>query len=580
MTLKILAGILLYTVLFGALTPIVLAAEQDTAEPDSWSSIVGLVNSTLQPGTKLFFAPVHAALTPDSKVMFLGYSRNQYSPTTPPGPFQSFTIVPEPLGAPIPAEMEVSVITVPFTPVPGGTDSLYCAANTFTGTGELFTAGGVRTLPNGNRWGLPYAMTYNSGSSQWSRIAQNMKGSIPGGAEMPGSRWYPTATHLWDDQMLVTAGFEDAEGNIGTANLTLEIFNAISKTWTVISSAPASSNSWGVRSPTWTPREITHSDYTFTWQLPSQLNGLYDLLMFGEFGYPIKMALPPLSISQRWVVDNNNPRPGTPDFPTGGFPSKSPNYGASSALLPIRLSGSSWGYGPGSIMIAGGDRKLGPEYNGHIKNIDFYDPNTSLWGTQLKLFSERHHPSIVLLPDGKELIVGGHDYAINANVKYAEYYDPQTATTSVGTNQSAEVRGYHSVALLLPDGRVLVGGGTDTGVATTEKANFEYYYPPYMSKNRPSIDSATTTINYNSDFGINYTSTNPISEVVLMALGAHTHSFDQNQRYIQLNIASLGSNSLIATGPPSSRTAPPGYYMLFVLDNDRTPSVATIVQLK
>ena len=75
----------------------------------------------------------------------------------------------------------------------------------------------------------------------------------------------------------------------------------------------------------------------------------------------------------------------------------------------------------------------------------------------------------------------------------------------------------------------------------------------------------------------------PISEVVLIALGSMTHSFDMNQRSIQLELVWewQGPNFAVhfAKAPPNGQMAPPGHYMLFVLDENRAPSQAIIVQL-
>src|SRR5262249_55848019 len=153
----------------------------------------------------------------------------------------------------------------------------------------------------------------------------------------------------------------------------------------------------------------------------------------------------------------------------------------------------------------------------------------------------RRYPATVLLPDGKVLIVSGYDSRGSAApiVQNAQYLDARApASFTTGGAAMGEVRGYHNVALLLPDGRVFVGGGRSAGEAPPdpedESPSFRYLYPPYMSPRespppRPSITAAPTAVRYATGFSVEF-SGGPISEVVLMGLGSMTHSFDTNQR--------------------------------------------------
>jgi hypothetical protein len=95
---------------------------------------------------------------------------------------------------------------------------------------------------------------------------------------------------------------------------------------------------------------------------------------------------------------------------------------------------------------------------------------------------------------------------------------------------------------------------------------------------RPAITGAPMSVRYGANFPVEF-SGGPISEAVLMGLGSMTHSFDTNQRAIQLAIASAGPASAQLTAPANAQTAPAGYYMLFVLDQNRVPSVARMVQV-
>jgi len=106
-----------------------------------------------------------------------------------------------------------------------------------------------------------------------------------------------------------------------------------------------------------------------------------------------------------------------------------------------------------------------------------------------------------------------------------------------------------------------------------------------MSEPRPYIWAlGNEEINYATQNHAIWISDTPIAEVVLIALGSMTHSIDMNQRYVQLhsiNIPIEGTNYgyIIFNGPENSRVAPAGDYMLFVLDENRVPSLAMMVHL-
>ena len=190
----------------------------------------------------------------------------------------------------------------------------------------------------------------------------------------------------------------------------------------------------------------------------------------------------------------------------------------------------------------------------------------------------------VLLPTGQVLVAVGHDPSARSELRRALYIDPANGfTATLGEGISNEIRGYHHIALLLPDGRVLIGGGQGAVTGTQEeKANFRYLHPPYLAQPRPEIIDAPDTLAFGQDFTLTSSGAVP-AEVVLMAPGSMTHSFDFNQRYIQLHLvettASGNQHISTVTAPPTAQMAPPGIYMLFVLDADRVPSEAVFLRL-
>ena len=118
---------------------------------------------------------------------------------------------------------------------------------------------------------------------------------------------------------------------------------------------------------------------------------------------------------------------------------------------------------------------------------------------------------------------------------------------------------------------------------TLEKPTLQYYSPDYLSKPRPTISSAPSSVGFRGAFNVTVTGPRP-AEIVIMALGSMTHSIDMDQRSVQLAATigttdANGTTPVTVTGPLSSQVAPPGDYMMFVLDANRVPSVAKIIRL-
>ena len=199
----------------------------------------------------------------------------------------------------------------------------------------------------------------------------------------------------------------------------------------------------------------------------------------------------------------------------------------------------------------------------------------------------------VILPNGKVLAEGGsvNNEAPDTPGKTADLYDPVSNTmSSAGT--AAFSRLYHSTALLLPDATV-VSMGSNPGNRGSYEPAIEIYTPSYLydsndhliTTDRPRITglSFSGPIHYGMPFSVSYTSTSPISSAVLIRPGSATHAENMEQRLIGLcgdtSPCSASGNTLSLTTPPDGSIAPPGYYMLFLLDSAGVPSKARFIQL-
>jgi hypothetical protein len=140
-------------------------------------------------------------------------------------------------------------------------------------------------------------------------------------------------------------------------------------------------------------------------------------------------------------------------------------------------------------------------------------------------------------------------------------------------------REYHSTALLLPDGRVVQSGmGADFGNVMDENSA-EFYSPPYLFRgSRPTITQAPAQVHYATNFTVSTPDAGTINSVVLIRNGGVTHFFDENTRYVPLTFAAQ-AGQLQVTAPVDGRLAPPGYYMLFLVNSNGVPSIAPMVQV-
>src|SRR5664280_139726 len=200
------------------------------------------------------------------------------------------------------------------------------------------------------------------------------------------------------------------------------------------------------------------------------------------------------------------------------------------------------------------------------------------------------HLNAVLLPDRTVFVSGGamaREDRVAARLQ-SEIYDPASGTWRSGATASV-VRMYHSVALLLPDGRVVSAGGNpppygshvqwgDDG--TNEEMSVEIYSPPYLFAGpRPVLSAVTPELTYAQSFTITTPAPNTIQSACLIRPGVTTHSFDNSQRLVDLPIGARTASGPQVASPEGPQVAPVGWYMLFIVDNTGVPSVATWMHL-
>jgi Domain of unknown function (DUF1929)/PKD domain len=243
-------------------------------------------------------------------------------------------------------------------------------------------------------------------------------------------------------------------------------------------------------------------------------------------------------------------------------------------------------YDVGKLLVAGG----GPS-TADARVVDFNKATPRVSATEAMEYGRRQH-NLTVLADGSVLATGGLSSGaslvdIDAGVYEAELWNPATGQWRTLAPME-ETRQYHSTALLLPDGRVLSSGGGICGACDDQRylaKNAEVFTPPYLFKKdgsgqlapRPGISSAPGVVNYGAQVRISTPNAASISRVALVRLGAVTHSVNMEQRFIPLSINARDGGTLRTTAPASANVAPPGPYMLFVINAQGVPSVARMV---
>ncbi|KAL7110229.1 hypothetical protein ACP275_05G011500 [Erythranthe tilingii] len=287
------------------------------------------------------------------------------------------------------------------------------------------------------------------------------------------------------------------------------------------------------------------------------------------------------------------------------IPGEKRNYPAtgSSVMLPLKLGNSS--YPAVEVLICGGARggaylkALRGRFMAASKScgrIRVTDPEPVWVMEDMPL--RRVMPDMLLLPTGDVIIVNGAargsagwecgDEPVLSPVMY--YPDePDPAKRFSALSPSAKPRMYHSAAILLPDGRVLVGGSNPhvkynfTAAKYPTDLSLEAFSPPYLGTEyahlRPSILSIDGTEDNAVAYGQQFTISFSLGGfqlvpgeylVTMVAPSFTTHSFAMNQRLLVLYVSAEQQIAPFAYkvtvhAPPTANIAPPGYYMLFVV---------------
>jgi hypothetical protein len=403
-----------------------------------------------------------------------------------------------------------------FTAVPLTRTDLWCAADAQLPDGRIFVPGGHN--PAG--LGSPMANLFDPATDTWTALPN-----------MAYPRWYPTATTLPDGRMLVTAGDNTSD----TDHVPYpEVYNPVTNSWTTLTGA-----------------YLLHPSYPHMFVLPGGQVAATGSSVQAVATYELNVATQTWTTVDPTVVD-----------------------GASSVM-----------YRPGLVMKEGtaSDSGVPGSAAATTYTVDLTQPNPSWQQTASMHYPRATNTNLVIQPDGNVMIFGGSTSTAGNNnataVLPTELWNAATKTWKVMASLAVP-RMYHSTAVLLPDGRIMTSGqGGDAGL--TDELSYQMYSPPYLyyQGGRPSITSVSaSTLAYGGSFTVTTPDAASISSVVLIRPGATTHGFDEDQRYVPLTF-SQSPGGLTVQEPADGTSAPPGYYMLFLVNSKGVPSVASWVRL-
>jgi len=400
------------------------------------------------------------------------------------------------------------------TQVPNAKADLFCAGQAVMADGRVLVIGGTAT---DGGFGVNDITAFNYDTQTWTALAP-----------MQRKRWYATGTTLSDGKVLVTSGSDTSETDVVAES---ELYSPSTNTWQTLA-------------------DNTHvmPIYPFIYQLPDGR-----IVHLGGSEGPTKSEVMNLSTAQWTTFDSR-----------------------------IIEGGSIANYAPNKFIKAGSAADDG--FSGNSVNtaftLDMSQPGAT-WQPTSSMQFPRSFLNLTNLPDGTVLATGGDTDKTGFNdahaVLAAENWDPATGQWKTLASMTTP-RLYHSVAVLLPDGRVYTaGGGGDPGVP--DHKDTQIYSPPYLFKGaRPTITSAPSTPQYNSNAFVATPDAAAITKVTLIRTGSVTHAFDENARALSLNF-SVTAGGLNVQMPQNGNYAPPGYYLLSIVNGNGVPSISSYVRL-
>jgi len=395
----------------------------------------------------------------------------------------------------------------------------FCSGHAFLPDGRLMEAGGS---DDHDDHGQRFAWIFDWRNNSWMQTPN-----------MADGRWYPTVATLASGNMFIISG---QDTNVAWDSIP-EVYNASTNSFTEMTGVTRKQQFWAWLFAAPNGQLFYAGDYASTYYMNT--SGV------GSFGQ---------------------------QFPT--------NYGAQ------RSYGSAVMYDAGKILIVGGGNTTN---TAEIIDLNSGSPHWQYTGA---MQYPRRQMNAVILANGEVMASGGSAGSVfnppTSIVYTPEIWNPATGNWTAMANYKIP-RLYHSETVLLFDGRVLSdGGGQPAASGLPDNFNAEIYSPPYLfnpdgsstSSSRPIITAAPTTTTYGGSMQLTVQNVAAGAATVLwIKLGSTTHAINMGTRANHLTSSQTGQ-TLNVTAPANANLAPPGHYVLYVLNANGIPSVGTVVHIQ
>jgi galactose oxidase len=406
-----------------------------------------------------------------------------------------------------------------FTPI-RKTHRIYCSGHTFLPDGRLLVTGGT----SADTRGLRVSTIFNPATNGWTATTSMVQG-----------RYYPTNTTLPNGDILTVSGHDTALKVVTIP----EVWNGT--TWRRLTSAPLS-----IPAPYYPDMFVAPNGKVFLAGY-SQPSRYLDVSGTGQWS-PVAYR-------------------------------KEAN----------RVMGSAVMYAPGKILYLGGGK--GPPYDAPpTASAEVIDLNQAspAWRRVASMVFPRRQTNATILADGSILVTGGTSGTGFNNqataVHAAELWNPKTETWTTMAAESRN-RTYHSTTILLPNGKVFSSGSGEGGGISfaNSQRNAQLFSPPYLFNPdgslaaRPSLSAVPKRVSYGQSFTVSTSNPSAIARGTLIRVSSVTHTFNAGQYIYPLSFTVVASTSLRTVAPPNGNLAPPGPYMLFLINQEGIPSMAKFV---